>query len=95
MASRPGSTILPAHPAGIPRPKRRARDHPMTQTGPDQMLGAEAFLRSMKTNGIDYLFANPGSDFAPIIETYAAAGRTGDIPQEITAPHENVCVATA
>jgi acetolactate synthase-1/2/3 large subunit len=67
----------------------------MTQTRPDQMLGAEAFLRSMKTNGIDYLFANPGSDFAPIIETYAAAGRTGDIPQEITAPHENVCVAMA
>ena len=61
----------------------------------DRMPGAEALLRSMKMNGIDYLFVNPGSDFAPIIEAYASAGHSGGIPQEITAPHENVCVSMA
>ena len=33
---------------------------------------AEAVLRSLKVNGADYLFANAGGDFAPIIEAMSA-----------------------
>ena len=33
-----------------------------------EMSVAEAFLRSLKAHGIDTLFANAGTDFAPIIE---------------------------
>ncbi len=54
----------------------------------------EAILRSLKANGVDTLFINPGSDFAPIIETYAGTGGA-DIPEAITAAHENVVVTMA
>ena len=30
------------------------------------MTGADAILYSLKENGIDYLFVNAGSDFAPL-----------------------------
>lgn len=58
------------------------------------VLAGEAILRSFKSNGVDYLFINPGSDFAPVIETYASVGNE-EIPEAITAAHENVVVATA
>ena len=54
----------------------------------------EAILRSLKSNGVDTLFINPGSDFAPIIEAYAKTGGV-DIPEAITAAHENVVVTMA
>ena len=54
----------------------------------------EAILRSLKSNAVDKLFINPGSDFAPIIETYAKVG-SSDIPEAITAAHENVVVTMA
>ena len=54
----------------------------------------EAILRALKLNGIDTLFINPGSDFAPIIE--ACAGSRSDlIPEVVTAAHENVVVTMA
>ncbi len=59
------------------------------------MTGAEAILRSLRANGVDYLFANPGSDFAPVIETYALARGSGEIPECVTAAHENVCISMA
>lgn len=56
----------------------------------------EALLRLMAERGIDYFFANAGTDFAPIIEAYARVGETGDrVPKPITVPHENVAVAAA
>ena len=30
----------------------------------DQIIAGEALLRSLKLNGVDKLFMNPGSDFA-------------------------------
>mgnify|MGYP003300441563 CR=1 FL=1 len=36
---------------------------------------AEALLMRLKLNGIDYLFGNAGTDFAPIIEAYAILKR--------------------
>ena len=56
--------------------------------------GGEAILRSLKANGVDYLFINPGSDFAPIIEALAGAP-SDDIPEPVTSAHENVVVTMA
>ena len=64
------------------------------ENGTVQVSAGEAILRSLKANGIDYLFINPGSDFAPIIEAYASAS-SDKIPQAVTAAHENVVVAMA
>lgn len=64
----------------------------MKQT--DQVSAGEVILRSLKANGIDYLFINPGSDFAPIIEAYARLGGEA-IPEAVTAAHEHVVVSMA
>ncbi len=57
---------------------------------------AEAYLALLADRGIDYLFANAGTDFAPIIEAYAKAQVTGaKTPKPITVPHENVAIAMA
>ena len=57
--------------------------------------GADAILHSLKSNGIDYLFINAGSDFAPIIESYAAVNDRSIFPKAIIVPHENVAVGMA
>ena len=51
-------------------------------------------MRSLKSNGVDYLFINSGSDLAPIIEAYAKTGGEG-LPEVIPAAHENVAVSMA
>ena len=57
---------------------------------------AEAYLTVMKDRGIDYLFANAGTDFAPLIEAYSKATVNGTkVPKPITVPHENVAMAMA
>ena len=57
---------------------------------------AEAVLVRLKQHGIDYLFANAGTDFAPVIETYARNEQTAlPVPTPITAPHETAAVAMA
>ena len=57
---------------------------------------AEGLLRALKRRGIDYVLANAGTDFAPIIEGLVrAAGRKDAIPRFITVPHENLAVAMA
>jgi acetolactate synthase-1/2/3 large subunit len=57
---------------------------------------AEGLLRSLKRRGIDYVLANAGTDFAPVIEGLVrAAGRKDAIPRFITVPHENLAMAMA
>lgn len=57
---------------------------------------ADAYLALMADRGIDYLFANAGTDFAPLIEAFAKAEATGTrVPKPVTVPHENVAVAMA
>lgn len=60
----------------------------------EMVSAGEAILRSLKSNGVDTLFINPGSDFAPVIEAYAKTGGAG-IPEAVTAAHENVVVTMA
>ena len=56
--------------------------------------GAEALLLGMKASGIDYLFANAGTDFPPIIEAIASLPSDA-IPTPVTVPHETAGVAMA
>ncbi len=57
---------------------------------------AELLLRAVKAQGIDYMFVNPGTDFAPIVEAMAACKSKGsDIPTMMVIPHENCAVSMA
>ena len=57
---------------------------------------AEGLLRALKRRGIDYVLANAGTDFAPVIEGLVRlAGRSEAIPRFITVPHENLAMAMA
>jgi acetolactate synthase I/II/III large subunit len=59
-------------------------------------IAAEALLMRLKAHGIDYLFANGGTDFAPIIEAYITGGAKGSaMPQPVIIPHETAAVAMA
>jgi acetolactate synthase I/II/III large subunit len=59
-------------------------------------IAAEAFLRALADHGIDYLFANPGTDFPPIVEAFSRAKKTNaKVPKPILVPHENLAVAMA
>ncbi|MEM7114643.1 MAG: thiamine pyrophosphate-requiring protein [Chloroflexota bacterium] len=63
------------------------------------MSGADALLLGLKEIGVDYIFGNTGTDFPPILGSFAKfqqAGRLGkDVPIPITIPHENVAVNMA
>jgi acetolactate synthase-1/2/3 large subunit len=57
---------------------------------------ADAYLALLADRGIDCLFANAGTDFAPLIEAYAKAQANGTkVPKPVTVPHENVAIAMA
>jgi acetolactate synthase-1/2/3 large subunit len=61
-----------------------------------QKITAEAYIRRLAERGIDYVFANAGTDFAPIIEAITRnAGSDQKIPKFVTVPHENVAMAMA
>jgi acetolactate synthase I/II/III large subunit len=57
---------------------------------------ADAYLAIFADRGVEYLFANAGTDFAPLIESYAKAEANGTkVPKPVTVPHENVAVSMA
>ena len=65
-------------------------------TAPQPRTAADAFMISLARNGIDYFFANPGTDFAPIIESYARGALEGwALPRPITCAHETVAMGMA
>jgi len=58
------------------------------------MIAAEAFLRLLAARGVEYLFANGGTDFAPVAEAWAKGRAEGTrLPEAILVPHENLGVA--
>jgi acetolactate synthase-1/2/3 large subunit len=62
----------------------------------ERPIVAESFLRSLKARGIEHVFANAGTDFAPIIEGLVRLGdEDGAAPKFLTIPHENLAVAMA
>jgi acetolactate synthase-1/2/3 large subunit len=57
---------------------------------------AAAYLALLAERGVDYLFGNAGTDFAPLIEGYAQAAQTGGAaPRPMLATHENLAVTMA
>lgn len=56
--------------------------------------GAESLLSGLKSHGIEYLFANAGTDFPPIIEAFASLSQI-ETPQPVTVPHETAGIAMA
>ena len=59
-------------------------------------IAAEDYLDALAAHGIEHLFVNPGTDFAPIVEAFARAGRTNrPVPKPMVVPHENAAVGMA
>jgi acetolactate synthase-1/2/3 large subunit len=57
---------------------------------------AEAYLALLAERGVEYLFANAGTDFAPIVEAYAKAAHSGlPAPKPLLATHENLAMSMA
>ncbi len=56
----------------------------------------EAYLAALTACGVRHVFANGGTDFAPIIEGLVQMKQKGvEAPNFITVPHENVAMAMA
>ena len=69
---------------------------PRHRRGQRPTIAAEAFLRALADHGTDYFFANPGTDFPPIVEAFSRAKKTNaKVPKPILVPHENLAVAMA
>ncbi len=59
-------------------------------------IAGEAFLRALADHGVDYLFANPGTDFPPVVEAFCRAKQSNaKVPTPLVIPHENLAVAMA
>ncbi len=57
---------------------------------------ADAYLALLADRGVDYFFANAGTDFAPIVEAMAKAQNLETrIPEPVTCPHENTAMHMA
>ncbi|MFN3892921.1 MAG: thiamine pyrophosphate-requiring protein [Beijerinckiaceae bacterium] len=57
---------------------------------------AQSYMSALKACGIRHVFANGGTDFAPIIEGILQNWQAGgEMPEFVTVPHENVAVAMA
>ena len=63
---------------------------------PKTVSVASAYLELLADRGVDYLFGNAGTDFAPVVEAYAQAEQQGGkVPAPILATHENLAVSMA
>jgi acetolactate synthase I/II/III large subunit len=64
--------------------------------GGNEATVADLLLRRLQAEGIDYFFANAGTDFPPIIEGFARAAESNTpLPRPMLVPHENAAVAMA
>ncbi|QHQ36517.1 thiamine pyrophosphate-requiring protein [Algicella marina] len=62
----------------------------------EQMTAGGAIFPRLKALGVDYVFANSGTDFPPIIEGLAEAGARGqELPQALVIPHEHAAMGMA
>ena len=58
---------------------------------------AEHYLAALRSRGIERLFFNAGTDFAPLVEAYArgAESNAPPFPEPILATHENLAIGMA
>src|SRR3954463_3820723 len=81
-------------PAAAPAPKAAPAPAESVAFKPD--TAADAWLMLLGARGVDYLFANGGTDFAPVVEAYAKGQKLGwKLPKVVVVPHENMGVAMA
>lgn len=59
-----------------------------------ERTASDVILTRLRQAGVSYLFANAGTDFAPIVESMAGVG-SSDMVTPILVPHESVAVAMA
>jgi acetolactate synthase-1/2/3 large subunit len=70
--------------------------HPSHPVQSQPATAAEAYLGLLAARGVEYLFANGGTDFAPVVEAYARGKSLGwRMPEPVIVPHENMGVAMA
>jgi acetolactate synthase-1/2/3 large subunit len=85
--------------AKMTSPATQAAAFPTTDhsgAGRNEPNAADRLLHALKTHGIDYFFANAGTDFASIIEGFGRAFESGTpVPKPMAVPHENAAVAMA
>lgn len=74
---------------------------PKNTAGPNQPQAgfettAQAYLELLSLRGIEYFFANAGTDFASIVDAFAYRQHQGDnFPRPITVPHETPLISMA
>ena len=68
----------------------------MMDTKAPTITAGGALLARLKAVGVDYIFANSGTDFPPIIEGLAeASAKQIPLPKAIVTPHENAAMGMA
>lgn len=68
----------------------------MQHTSSGTMTAGGAIFTRLKALGVDYVFANSGTDFPPVIEGLAEAAAKGiDLPQALVIPHEHAAMGMA
>jgi acetolactate synthase-1/2/3 large subunit len=89
----------PAAPAAAAKPQPAPTPPPETAPAAEAAkpeTAADAWLTLLAARGVDYLFANGGTDFAPVVEAYAKGQKLGwKLPKVVVVPHENMGVAMA
>jgi acetolactate synthase-1/2/3 large subunit len=71
-------------------------DRSPAEDRPNEATAADLLLQGLRRQGVEYFFANPGTDFPSIIEGFARAGASGvAVPRAILVPHETAAVALA
>src|SRR5436190_1012174 len=92
-APQPRSQLMPP-PAPKVEPPPPSKSEPTILFKPE--TAAEAWLGLMAARGVEYLFANGGTDFAPVVEAYAKGQKLAwKLPRIVIVPHENMGVAMA
>ena len=76
--------------------------HPLQEVAPmpkitlNNVTVSDAYMALLADRGIDYWFANAGTDFAPVVETLAKAEvLETKVPKPVTCPHENTAMHMA
>lgn len=68
----------------------------MMQSEDQKLIAGGAIFGKLKALGVDYVFANSGTDFPPVIEGLIEAQTKGlDLPVAVVVPHEHAAVGMA
>ena len=61
----------------------------VTETETPKEMTADAYITRLGERGIEYVFANAGTDFAPIVESLSRnAGKDTKAPKFLVVPHD-------